>query len=155
MCKKRGDSLHKQFVYFCFSSEWVDFFDGVPRHESCSDFKAETSLSGSWSKSWLENRGAFWWIFRWIFSCFFFQGKWPEKNGKKSTKKSHRGNQTPKSMSNFREGCPWVTSDLFSWSAGQRKGRRWRQCGKSSRAHMSHRWHIYVVLDHLIGCVRI
>ena len=74
-------------------------------------FKAEISLSGFWSKSFPENHEFFWWIFRWISSCLFSQGKWPEK----IHQKIHRGNQTPKFTKNFREG---VSLSLFAIFGG-------------------------------------
>ena len=62
--------------------------------------KVEISLSGFWSKSVLENRGFFGGFFGGFFPSFFPR-KWPEK----IHQEIHRGNQTPKSTKNFREGA--------------------------------------------------
>ena len=68
-------------------------------------------------KSWI-----FWWIFRWISSCSFSQGKWPGKNPRKIHPKIHRGNQTPKSTSHFREGVSLTICRFARISWNNRKG---------------------------------
>ena len=104
--------------------------------------KAEISLSGVLSRSSLENRGCF----GGFFGGFLLAACFSKEN---DPKKIHRGNQTPKATSNFREGVSLtlkstqiigVPKSEFSRSQeGGRRGEGRRLKGKE-RGRMREIW---------------
>ena len=85
--------------------------DDVKQHWSAlckllppKNLKAEISLSGFWSKSLLENRGFIRGFFGGFFPAHVSKEYGPKQIHARIHQKIHRGNQTPKSTSNFREG---------------------------------------------------
>ena len=85
---------HSRFGRRCFPGSMY-----IPRNVDNPDSQGRISLSGFWSKSLLENRGILV-----DFSVDSFLLIFPRKMARKIHQRIHRGYQTPKSTSNFREG---------------------------------------------------